>query len=77
MGLGFGEEHIGKVIDNHLADHSKYKLKAICTCQWEALAIDRFQAMSLLRNHLWRNGVPTEKLPDAPSQGAVSEKKGA
>ncbi len=68
MAIRFGE-HEGKVINNALADVSPYKLKAVCNCQWEALAIDRFAAIQFLRTHLARNGTPADKLPVGAPDG--------
>lgn len=49
--------HNIKIIPNDQADHSNFKLRVVCSCQFQALARTQESADAYKRNHLVRHGV--------------------
>lgn len=54
--------HIVTITPNPFEAFSKFKLRATCSCQWEALAIDQVQAEGFKNMHLYIHGVTPETI---------------
>lgn len=49
-------EHITKIVPNVTVGATEFKLRVICSCQFEALAKTEEQAAYYERSHLFRHG---------------------